>query len=239
MENVLKQVFGRKEAENSFTLKDMCKPLLIPCFDLKSSTSFVFSRADRFHFTSIDGKTSYSTIDDGLVMSNTAAAAVTHVLHNKRDFSSVNNLEDLFLLLIGNIAQAKKVWDVNECSTSSVVDIAINGVSETVDQMLWNNFCWNRTNYVRIQKERENTPDRNHGSLTEQRRQSARLPPPTTNLVFASPPNCATFGSDSSWPCGRVTEDRSVGSELPHGATPTTVSTTKVFHHLLNFFPRI
>ncbi|MED6152239.1 hypothetical protein PIB30_089978, partial [Stylosanthes scabra] len=76
-------------------------------------------------------------------------------------------------------------------------------------------------------------------SATKVFRHSARLPPPTTNLVFASPPNCATFESDSSWPCGMVTEERSVGSELPQGATPTTVSATKVFHHLLNFFPRI
>ncbi|MED6208805.1 hypothetical protein PIB30_048590, partial [Stylosanthes scabra] len=82
------------------------------------------------------------------------------------------------------------------------------------------------------ERKRESTPDRNRGSLTEQRRQSARLPPPTTNLVFASPPNCVTFGSVSSWPCGTITEDRRVGSELPHGATPSTVSATKAFHQL-------
>ncbi|MED6106815.1 putative inactive patatin-like protein 9 [Stylosanthes scabra] len=177
MDNVLKQVFRRKDGENLLTLKDTCKPLLIPCFDLKSSAPFVFSRADAsespsfdfelwkvcratsatpnlfkpFHFTSVDGKTSCSAIDGGLVMNNPAAAAVTHVLHNKRDFSSVNSVEDLLVLSIGNGAQAKKVRDVSECSTSSVVDIAIGGVSETVDQMLGNAFCWNRTDYVRIQ----------------------------------------------------------------------------------------
>ncbi|KAK7336754.1 hypothetical protein VNO77_17300 [Canavalia gladiata] len=178
MEKALKQVFRRKdEAGRLLTIKDTCKPLLIPCFDLKSSAPFVFSRADAtespsfnfelwkacratsatpglfkpFHFSSIDGKTSCSAVDGGLVMNNPAAAAITHVLHNKRDFPSVNGVEDLLVLSIGNGAPAKRVRDVRECSTSSLVDIALDGVSETVDQMLGNAFCWNRTDYVRIQ----------------------------------------------------------------------------------------
>ncbi|KAK7285351.1 hypothetical protein RJT34_20120 [Clitoria ternatea] len=178
MENVLKQLFQRKEGEERLlTLKDTCKPLLIPCFDLKSSAPFVFSRADAsespsfnfelwkacratsstpgmfkpFQLASVDGKTSCSAVDGGLVMNNPAGAAVTHVLHNKRDFPSVNGVEDLLVLSIGNGAPAKRVRDVRECSTSSVVDIALDGVSETVDQMLGNAFCWNRTDYVRIQ----------------------------------------------------------------------------------------
>ncbi|XP_020213244.1 probable inactive patatin-like protein 9 [Cajanus cajan] len=178
MEKALKRVFRRKEEEGRLlTLKDTCKPLLIPCFDLKSSAPFVFSRADAsespsfnfelwkacratsatpglfepFHFASVDGKTSCAAVDGGLVMNNPAAAAVTHVLHNKRDFPSVNGVEDLLVLSIGNGAQAKRVNSVGECSTSAVVDIALDGVSETVDQMLGNAFCWNRTDYVRIQ----------------------------------------------------------------------------------------
>ncbi|GAU23362.1 hypothetical protein TSUD_334090 [Trifolium subterraneum] len=179
IENLLKRVFQRKEnEEKSLTLKDTCKPLLIPCFDLKSSAPFVFSRADAsespsfnfelwkvcratsstpslfkpFQFSSVDGKTSCSAVDGGLVMNNPAAAAVTHVLHNKRDFPSVNSVEDLMVLSIGNGAPANRVRrDVRECSTSTVVDIALDGVSETVDQMLGNAFSWNRTDYARIQ----------------------------------------------------------------------------------------
>ncbi|KAK7396370.1 hypothetical protein VNO78_17325 [Psophocarpus tetragonolobus] len=178
MENALKRVFQRKEDEGRLlTLKDTCKPLLIPCFDLKSSAPFVFSRADAsespsfnfelwkacratsatpglfgpFQFSSVDGKTSCSAVDGGLVMNNPAAAAITHVLHNKRDFPSVNGVEDLLVLSIGNGAPAKRANDGGECSTSAVVDIALDGVSETVDQMLGNAFCWNRTDYVRIQ----------------------------------------------------------------------------------------
>lgn len=85
------------------------------------------------------------------MMNNPAAAAVTHVLHNKRDFPSVNGVEDLMVMSIGNGAPANRVCDVRECSTSTVVDIALDGVSETIDQMLGNAFSWNRTDYVRIQ----------------------------------------------------------------------------------------
>lgn len=177
MDNVLKQVFQRKEDGKLLTLKDTCKPLLIPCFDLKSSAPFVFSRADAsespsfnfdlwkvcratsatpslfnpFHFTSVDGNTSCSAVDGGLVMNNPTAAAVTHVLHNKRDFPSVNSVEDLLVLSLGNGVSSGKINDHGECSTSSVVDIVVDGVSETIDQMLGNAFCWNRTDYVRIQ----------------------------------------------------------------------------------------
>ncbi|XP_057438663.1 probable inactive patatin-like protein 9 [Lotus japonicus] len=179
MENTLKQVFCRKEDQRRLlTLKDTCKPLLIPCFDLKSSAPFVFSRADAsespsfnfelwkvcratsatpgvfkpFQFNSIDGRTSCSAVDGGLVMNNPAAAAVTHVLHNKRDFPSVNGVEDLLVLSIGNGSPVRKMSDHHrECSTSLVVDIALDGVSEIVDQMVGNAFCWNRTDYVRIQ----------------------------------------------------------------------------------------
>lgn len=178
MDNVLKQLLQRKEEDGRLlTLKDTCKPLLIPCFDLKSSAPFVFSRADAsespsfdfelwkvcratsatpshfkpFSFTSVDGKTSCSAVDGGLVMNNPTAAAVTHVLHNKRDFPSVNGVEDLLVLSLGNGSSSAKQCENRECSTPSVVDIVLDGVSETIDQMLGNAFCWNRTDYVRIQ----------------------------------------------------------------------------------------
>ncbi|KAL5136641.1 putative inactive patatin-like protein 9 [Glycine soja] len=178
MDNALKQVFQRKEEDGRLlTLKDTCKPLLIPCFDLKSSAPFVFSRADAsespsfdfelwkvcratsatpshfkpFDFASVDGKTSCSAVDGGLVMNNPTAAAVTHVLHNKRDFPSVNGVEDLLVLSLGNGSSNAKACETRTCSTSSVVDIVLDGVSETIDQMLGNAFCWNRTDYVRIQ----------------------------------------------------------------------------------------
>ncbi|XWS31577.1 hypothetical protein CRYUN_Cryun23aG0088300 [Craigia yunnanensis] len=86
-------------------------------------------------------------------MNNPTAAAVTHVLHNKRDFPSVNGVEDLLVFSLGNgpSCEKSKLRSNGECSTSSVVDIVLDGVSETVDQMLGNAFCWNRSDYVRIQ----------------------------------------------------------------------------------------
>ncbi|KAE9611487.1 hypothetical protein Lal_00011758 [Lupinus albus] len=178
MDNVLKQVFQRKEKNGRLlTLKDTCKPLLIPCFDIKSSAPFVFSRADAsdspsfdfelwkvchatsatpnnfkpFNFTSVDGKTSCSAVDGGLVMNNPTAAAVTHVLHNKRDFPSVNGIEDLMVLSLGNGSSSARTSENSKRSTLSVIDIVLDGVSDTIDQMLGNAFCGNRTDYVRIQ----------------------------------------------------------------------------------------
>ena len=180
MDKVLKEALRREDGK-VLTLKDTCKPLLVPCFDLNSAAPFVFSRADAsespsfdfelwkvcrattatpsmfkpFSLTSVDGKTSCSAVDGGLVMNNPTAAAVTHVLHNKRDFPSVNGVEDLLVLSLGNGSLTDPSrWQLRrdgECSTSTVVDIVLDGVSETVDQMLGNAFCWNRTDYVRIQ----------------------------------------------------------------------------------------
>ncbi|KAM5563739.1 putative inactive patatin-like protein 9 [Rosa sericea] len=177
MDKALTELLMREDGK-VLTLKDTCKPLLVPCYDLKSSAPFVFSRADAsespsfdfelrkvcratsatpslfkpFDLSSVDGKTSCSAVDGGLVMNNPAAAAVTHALNNKRDFPSVNGVEDLLVLSLGNgPLSGLKPRRNGECSPSSVVDIVLDGVSETVDQMVGNAFCWNRTDYVRIQ----------------------------------------------------------------------------------------
>ncbi|KAL6214707.1 hypothetical protein ACLB2K_014139 [Fragaria x ananassa] len=177
MDKALTELLTRDDGK-VLTLKDTCKPLLVPCYDLKSSAPFVFSRADAsesssfdfelrqvcratsatpglfkpFDLRSVDGKTSCSAVDGGLVMNNPTAAAVTHALNNKRDFPSVNGVEDLLVLSLGNgPLSGRKPRRNGECSPSSVVDIVLDGVSETVDQMVGNAFCWNRTDYVRIQ----------------------------------------------------------------------------------------
>lgn len=180
MDKVLKEVLTRDDGK-VLTLKDTCKPLLVPCFDLNSSAPFVFSRADAsqsasydfelwkvcratsadpsmlkpFPLTSVDGKTSCLGVDGGLVMNNPTAIAVTHALHNKRDFPSLSGVEDLVVISMGNgpltTSPQRKLDRHGQCLTSSVVDIVLDGVSDTVDQMLGNAFCWNHTDYVRIQ----------------------------------------------------------------------------------------
>ncbi|KAA8550865.1 hypothetical protein F0562_002549 [Nyssa sinensis] len=97
-----------------------------------------------FNLSSVDGKTSCLAIDGGLVMNNPTAAAVTHVLHNKRDFPSVNGVEDLLVLSFGNSPMTnpsrRTLHHNGNCSTSSIVGIVLDGVSETIDQMLGNAF---------------------------------------------------------------------------------------------------
>lgn len=180
MDKVLKEAFKREDGK-VLTLRDTCKPILVPCFDLNSSAPFVFSRADAmespsfdfelwkvcratsanpsmfkpFQLNSVDGKTSCSAIDGGVAMNNPAAAAVTHVLHNKRDFPSVTSVDDLLVLSLGNgplcpQSNMKLRYD-GYCSPSSVVGVVVDGLSETVDQILGNAFCWNPNDYVRIQ----------------------------------------------------------------------------------------
>uniref|UniRef100_A0A7N0ZQH5 Patatin n=1 Tax=Kalanchoe fedtschenkoi TaxID=63787 RepID=A0A7N0ZQH5_KALFE len=183
-ELALKEALKKTDGQ-PLTLRDTCKPLLVPCFDLNSSAPFVFSRADAtespsydfdlwkvcratsatpgffkpFPLTSTDRKTSCLAVDGGLVMNNPTAAAVTHVMHNKRDFPNVSGVEDLLVLSLGNGQLCNnpanravgKSSRLRQCDTSRVLNIVLDGVSDTVDQMLGNAFCWNRSDYVRIQ----------------------------------------------------------------------------------------
>ncbi|KAK1317877.1 hypothetical protein QJS10_CPA05g00851 [Acorus calamus] len=145
LESVLREAFRKGSDGRDLTLRDTCKPLLIPCYDLETSAPFVFSRADAaqspsfdfdlwrvcraasatptqfepFRFNSVDGRTTCTAVDGGLVMNNPAAAAVTHVLHNKRDFPTVHGVDDLFLLSLGT---GRSGGGRRSCSGPSVVE---------------------------------------------------------------------------------------------------------------------
>ncbi|KFK34738.1 hypothetical protein AALP_AA5G186500 [Arabis alpina] len=116
-----------RECFSELTLKDTLKPVLIPCYDLKSSAPFLFSRADALEtdgydfrlwevcratwaepgvfepveMKSVDGRTKCVAVGGGLAMSNPTAAAITHVLHNKQEFPFVRGVEDLLVLSLG------------------------------------------------------------------------------------------------------------------------------------------
>ncbi|XP_058097095.1 probable inactive patatin-like protein 9 [Magnolia sinica] len=180
-DEALREILSRDG--RALTLKDMLKPLLIPCYDLESGAPFLFSRADAvesdsFDFqlwsvcrattatpglfkpvslSSFDGKTLCTAVDGGLVMNNPTAAAVTHVMNNRREFPMVRRVEDLLVLSLGNATfrgqcsyGEMQQWSGRDCSTDAV-QVAIDGISDTVDQMLNNAFCGARQNYVRIQ----------------------------------------------------------------------------------------
>uniref|UniRef100_A0A1J3ET77 Patatin n=1 Tax=Noccaea caerulescens TaxID=107243 RepID=A0A1J3ET77_NOCCA len=116
-----------KECFSELTLKDTLKPVLIPCYDLRSSAPFLFSRADALEtdgydfrlwevcratwaepgvfepveMKSVDGRTKCVAVGGGLAMANPTAAAITHVLHNKQEFPFVRGVEDLLVLSLG------------------------------------------------------------------------------------------------------------------------------------------
>lgn len=119
-ESVFKKVFG------DLTVRDAAKPLLIPCYDMATAAPFVFSRADAveadaFDFplwqvcaaacgvgpaevASLDGRTrlrAAAATGGGGAVSNPAAVAVTHVLHNKREFPFTAGAGDLVVLSLG------------------------------------------------------------------------------------------------------------------------------------------
>ncbi|KAF7132056.1 hypothetical protein RHSIM_Rhsim09G0152300 [Rhododendron simsii] len=126
LEREMREVFVAADGR-SLTLKDTLKPVLIPCYDLSSAASFVFSRADAletdsFDFrllevcrataaepggfepvlmSSVDGQTKCVAVDGALTMSNPTAAAITHVLHNKQEFPFVRGVEDILVLSLG------------------------------------------------------------------------------------------------------------------------------------------
>ncbi|CAL9091324.1 unnamed protein product [Musa textilis] len=182
MEKVMKQAFGER-----LTLRDTVKPVLIPCYDLRSSAPLVFSRADalesesfdfrlweacratcaepgRFEpaeIRSVDRATACVGIDGGLAMSNPAAAAITHVLHNKKDFPFVRGVEDLMVLSLGcgasTVPELERLrrWSAKEWARP-VARIAADSAADLVDQAVALAFgqcrsCNRSSNYVRIQ----------------------------------------------------------------------------------------
>lgn len=165
---VFRKVFG------DATLRDTLKPVLIPCYDLTTGSPFLFSRADAVEadtydflisevcaatcsgsevrkMKSVDGRTRISSVGNGLAMPNPAAAAITHVLHNKQEFPFTSGVEDLIVLSLGG-GEPDFAGGNSSPSTAEVVRIAGNGTADMVDQAIALAFGQHReSNYVRIQ----------------------------------------------------------------------------------------
>ncbi|PAN50567.1 hypothetical protein GQ55_9G539200 [Panicum hallii var. hallii] len=191
LEAAMRSAFGEE-----LTLRDTIKPVLISCYDLKTSAPLVFSRADalenesydfrlcevgraawseagRFEpaeVSSVDGATSCAAVDGGPTMGSPAAAAITHVLHNKHEFPFVRGVEDLLVLSIGGCSgggpsaaadadlRRMRRWGPKEWARP-IARIAADGAADLVDHAVARAFGQCRSsNYLRIQAKRESMP---------------------------------------------------------------------------------
>ncbi|KAK1626636.1 hypothetical protein QYE76_000951 [Lolium multiflorum] len=183
----LRKVFG------DATLRDTVAPLLVPCYDLATGAPFLFSRADAvesdsFDFRlrdvcaatcaaghaaaavrSVDGRTAIAAASGGVAaMGNPAAAAITHVLHNKQEFPLAAGVDDLLVVSIGSGSSSGGTASSGSATPSAggwrtplpprspspaeMVRLTAEGVADMVDQavaMAFGHTCGR--NYVRIQ----------------------------------------------------------------------------------------
>ncbi|KAM0846651.1 hypothetical protein ACQ4PT_055510 [Festuca glaucescens] len=169
-----RKVFGE------LTLRDTARPVLVPCYDLATGAPFLFSRADAVErpaydfrlrdvcaatcagsdrsssaveVRSCDGATRIVAVGGGVALGNPTAAAITHVLNNKREFPLASGVEDLLVISIGSgEGDQRPAGSGGGASTSEIVRIAAEGVSDMVDQAVAMAFGHSRaSNYIRIQ----------------------------------------------------------------------------------------
>ncbi|XP_062212610.1 patatin-like protein 3 [Phragmites australis] len=160
------------------TLRDTVRTVLVPCYDLATAGPFLFSRADAVEtpaydfrlrdvcaatcagsdgstaaveVRSSDGSTRIAAVGGGVALGNPTAAAITHVLNNKREFPLAAGVEDLVVVSIGS-GEGEQRPAGGGASTSEIVKIAAEGVADMVDQAVAMAFGHSRTNnYIRIQ----------------------------------------------------------------------------------------
>uniref|UniRef100_A0A0D3GM71 PNPLA domain-containing protein n=1 Tax=Oryza barthii TaxID=65489 RepID=A0A0D3GM71_9ORYZ len=168
---LVNQVFGE------LTLRDTVRPVLVPCYDLATRAPFLFSRADAaqspaYDFrlrdacaatcapsdgaaaveaSSVDGVTRITAVGSGVALGNPTAAAITHVLNNRREFPAAAGVDNLLVISIGT-GEAAGSSSRHRARTPVIARIAAEGASDMVDQAVAMAFGQHRTsNYVRIQ----------------------------------------------------------------------------------------
>ncbi len=181
LERLLKQYLVRDG--RPLTLRDTIKPVLIPCYDLATAGPFLFSRADALenqtwnfnlwevcrattavpsffkpaYMKSVDGNTSCTAVDGGVVMHNPTAAAVTHVLHNKLEFPRVRGVHDLLVLSLGT-GQMEQTYGYQTVRgwgsfqwVKPIAKIVLESISDMIDHTISMSFGDFRQQYLRIQ----------------------------------------------------------------------------------------
>ncbi|GER52440.1 patatin-like protein 6 [Striga asiatica] len=157
LHKVLNNVFGQ------LTLKDCCvKSVLIPCYDLMSGAPFLFSRADAMEMAdfrmaavcgataadgravelrSTDGRKKIVAIGGGV--GNPTAAAITHVVNNKKEFPMCRGVEDLLVLSLGK-GCPETSSSLEQIAAHTAADMVGNGIGSvnmvsSADEMLGQN----------------------------------------------------------------------------------------------------
>lgn len=150
-----KKLFGE------MTLKDTVRPVLVPCYDLTTGSPFLFSRADAIEnegydfkvrevceatccdgidggieAKSVDGKRRVVAVGGGVAMGNPTAAAITHVLNNKKEFPLAGGVDDLLVVSIGS-SDAGCPKAAGEASEGEIVRIAAEGVADMVSACVY------------------------------------------------------------------------------------------------------
>ncbi|XP_020243566.1 patatin-like protein 3 [Asparagus officinalis] len=151
LSNKFKKLFG-----DACLRQDSIKSLLISCFDLLTGSAFMFSRSDivesdgfNFHIKdicvatcaadratevkSVDRRTWMKAMGGGIGMGNPTAAAITHVLTNKREFPFVDGAEDRLVVSLGS-SKTLNLCCGEVKSTAKVARIAGEGTIDAVDQ---------------------------------------------------------------------------------------------------------
>ncbi|OEL38581.1 Patatin-like protein 3 [Dichanthelium oligosanthes] len=169
--------FGK--AFGDLTLRDTVRPVLVPCYDLATRAPFLFSRADAaespahdfrlrdvcaatcaggaaggaaVEVMSVDGGTRIRAVGGGVALGNPTAAAITHVLNNRREFPAAATIDDLLVMSIGTGEPERRAGGGSRTKAPEVARIAAEGVSDMVDQAVAMAFGHSRTsNYIRIQ----------------------------------------------------------------------------------------
>ncbi|TVU41155.1 hypothetical protein EJB05_14653, partial [Eragrostis curvula] len=182
--------FGRVFGE--LTLRDTVRPVLVPCYDLATRAPFLFSRADAaqspahdfrlrdvcaatcagaagsaaatVEVTSVDGATRIAAVGSGVALGNPTAAAITHVLNNRREFPGAATIDDLLVISIGTetpspsppaAARSRRRWPGSPpraCPTWYVHTLSLRTHDNGSDQAVAMAFGQSRTsNYIRIQ----------------------------------------------------------------------------------------
>jgi hypothetical protein len=145
--------FGR--ALGDLTLRDTVRPVLVPCYDLSTRAPFLFSRADAaespahdfrlrdvcaatcaagaavVEVASVDGATRIRAVGGGVALGNPTAAAITHVLNNRREFLAAATIDDLLVMSIGTGAgedggRGRRAPEVASIAAEGVSDMVRN-----------------------------------------------------------------------------------------------------------------